>query len=310
MNFLYSIFLFGCLPVFSQVNQPAGQPPAKTSTSNKPVIGNNSLLWEISGRGLERSSYLYGTMHILCSTDAGISPRLKEAIKIAEQVYFEVDMDDMNEMLGMLNHARMNNGLKIADLVSPEEYIRIQEYFKSIKTPIPFAMMARFKPYFVAAVISESIMECEQKSSMEQEIMAEARKGDKEILGLETISFQASLFDSIPYEKQARDLVTYVDSIESYRKNAAEMIEIYRNQEIDKMDSLLIRSDPGMAEYMDMLLYTRNIRWTDTINEQVFNKPTIFAVGAGHLGGEKGVIALLKKRGFTLKPLPNDTKTQ
>ena len=201
--------------------------------------------------------------------------------------------------------ARMNNGLKISDLVSPVEYMRLEEYFSKNKSILPFAMMSRFKPYFITALISEGIMDCKQKSSVEQSIMTEARQYDKEVLGLETIEFQASIFDSIPYEKQAADLVTYVDSIDKFRETTLEMVEMYRNQDINHMDSLMEKSDPGMMQYMDLLLYDRNIRWAMQIPEQMFQKSTLFAVGAGHLGGEKGVISLLKKQGFTVKPLDN-----
>lgn len=291
--------------VYSQVKKPAvkakSAPPQKAVQPNR----NNSLLWEISGKGLTEPSYLYGTMHMVCEEDSKMSEGLKAAIKKARQVFFELDMDNMEEMMSVMKFARMNNGLKISDLVSPVEYMRLEEYFSKNKSVLPFAMMSRFKPYFITALISEGIMDCKQKSSVEQSIMTEARQYDKEVLGLETIEFQASIFDSIPYEKQAADLVTYVDSIDKFRETTLEMVEMYRNQDINHMDSLMEKSDPGMMQYMDLLLYDRNKRWAMQIPEQMFQKSTLFAVGAGHLGGEKGVISLLKKQGFTVKPLDN-----
>jgi uncharacterized protein YbaP (TraB family) len=148
-------------------------------------------------------------------------------------------------------------------------------------------------------------MGCKKKVSVEQMIMAEARQYDKEVNGLETLEFQASIFDSIPYEKQAQDLVEYVDSIDKFKEITMKMVEMYRKQDINNMDSLMEQSDPGMMQYMDVLLYDRNKRWASQIPEQAFNMPTLFAVGAGHLGGEKGVISLLKQQGFTVRPLDN-----
>jgi uncharacterized protein len=266
---------------------------------------NNSLLWEVSGKGLAAPSYLYGTMHMVCAEDTKMSEGLKSAIKKSKQVYFELDMDNMEEMMSVLKYARMNNGLKISDLVSPEDYQKLEDYFKNNKSVLPFGMMSRFKPYFITAIISEGIMGCKKKVSVEQMIMAEARQYDKEVNGLETLEFQASIFDSIPYEKQAQDLVTYVDSIDKFRDITMKMVEMYRQQDINNMDSLMEQSDPGMMQYMDVLLYDRNKRWASQIPEQMFNMPTMFAVGAGHLGGEKGVINLLKQQGFTVKPLDN-----
>jgi uncharacterized protein len=265
----------------------------------------NSLLWEVSGKGLAAPSYLYGTMHMVCAEDTKMSEGLKNAIKKSKQVYFELDMDNMEEMMSVLKYARMNNGLKISDLVSPVDYQKLEDYFKNNKSVLPFGMMSRFKPYFITAIISEGMMACKKKVSVEQMIMTEARQYDKEVYGLETLEFQASIFDSIPYEKQAQDLVTYVDSIDKFKDITMKMVDMYRKQEINNMDSLMEQSDPGMMQYMDVLLYDRNKRWASQIPEQMFNMPTLFAVGAGHLGGDKGVINLLKQQGFILKPLDN-----
>ncbi len=311
MPAIKSVLVLFCVFIACYSIAQSGRPSKKKSPakpqSRAPVNKNNTLLWEISGRGLKEPSFLYGTMHIICAEDTRMSDGLRNAIKMSGQVYFEVDMDNMEEMMGALKFARMNNGLKIADLVTLEEYKRVEEYFSKKKSMIPFGMMSRFKPYFVTALISEGIMDCEQKSSVEQLIMTEARNNEKEVLGLETIEFQASIFDSIPYEKQAKDLVAYIDSIDKFKKVTLEMVEHYRTQNIHSMDSLMERSDPGMMQYMDMLLYDRNKRWAMQMPEQMFEKSTLFAVGAGHLGGEKGVINLLRKQGFTLKPLDNTT---
>lgn len=290
----------------TQTKKPAVKPkttiPPKTS---QPVNPNHTLLWEISGKGLLQPSYLYGTMHIVCEDDLKMSEGLKKAIADSKQVFFEIDMDDMEEMMGVLKYARMNNGLKISDLVTADEYIRIEQYFKNNKSPLPLNMMSRFKPYFITAMISESLMTCEKKSSVEQLIMTAAREQEKNVSGLETVAFQSSLFDSIPYEKQAKDLVMYVDSIDNYKKVTLEMSDIYRRQDIEGMDSLLVKSDPGLEQYMGILLYDRNKRWAEQIPEQAHEMSTLFAVGAGHLGGDKGVINLLRQQGFTVKPLKN-----
>ena len=289
----------------AQNKHPEPQQKAASSQKVVPANPNNSLLWEVSGKGLTTPSYLYGTMHMVCAEDTKMSEGLKSAIKKSQQVYFELDMDNMEEMMSVLKFARMTNGLKLSDLISQDDYQKLEDYFKNNKSVLPFGMMSRFKPYFITAIISEGIMGCKKKISVEQMIMTEARQYDKEVNGLETLEFQASIFDSIPYEKQAQDLVMYVDSIDKFREITMEMVDMYRKQDINNMDSLMEKSDPGMMQYMDVLLYDRNKRWAEQIPQQMFNMPTLFAVGAGHLGGEKGVISLLKKQGFTVKPLDN-----
>ncbi len=268
----------------------------------------NTLLWEVSGKDMQKPSYLFGTMHILCADDATLSDNLKKAIKDAGEIYFELDMDNIQEMLGAVKYLRMNDGRKLEELLTPEEYHRVEDYFSKNKFPMPLSMMGRFKPYFISSLIGEKMMDCEKKNGMEELIMKEAKQYGKEIKGLETAAFQAGIFDSIPYEKQAKDLVAYIDSIDNYKKTTLEMVDVYRNQDLQRMDSLIRKSDPGMDQYMDLLLYDRNRNWVKHIPAITHHgrQTVLFAVGAGHLAGPKGVISLLRKDGFTVKPLKND----
>ena len=279
--------------------------PANKTGALKKDNPDHTLLWQISGKGLPQPSYIFGTMHILCADDAKLSAPLKKVIKDSKQVFFEVDMDDMQQMMGALQYARMNDGRKLSDLLTPVEHDRLKAYFDKHKSILPFSMMARFKPYFINAVVAEGMMDCKAKGGMEESIMKESKLYDKEIKGFETMEFQASLFDSIPYEKQAKDLLMYIDSIEVYKKNTMDMVELYRKQDLQLMDSLISKSDPGMEQYMDLLLYSHNKRWASEIPEQMFQGPTLFAVGAGHLPGENGVLKLLRDQGFTVKPVNN-----
>src|SRR5262245_58809314 len=81
-----------------------------------------TLLWEISGNGMAKPSYLFGTMHILCETDAKLSENLKKIIKDCDAICFELDMDNQQETLGFLKHARMSDNQKLQDLLSQEEF--------------------------------------------------------------------------------------------------------------------------------------------------------------------------------------------
>ncbi|WP_315822809.1 TraB/GumN family protein [Paraflavitalea speifideaquila] len=219
-----------------------------------------------------------------------MSANLKKAIKDVQVIYFELDMDDMNELMGAMKYLKMNDGKKLSDLLTKEEYDRVDKYFKAHKMPMSLSFMNRFKPYFVSSLIGEQVMTCdnEKKNGMEQQIMAESKQYEKEIKGLETAEFQAGLFDSIPYDKQAKDLVAYIDSIDSYKQVTLEMVDVYRKQDLQKMDALVQKSDPGMEQYMDLLLFGRNRRWVANMPNMMGPRSTLFAVGAGHLGGTRG----------------------
>lgn len=275
----------------------------KTPVKNsKKETTANSLLWKISGKGLSSPSYLFGTMHILCSEDAQLSDSLKYAIRTTDKVYFEIDMDNMTEMMGALRYIRMKDNQTLSDLLSEDAYKKVKDFFTKNPAIIPFSMMEKFKPYFIASLISEQKMPCKQMDGMEQVIMTYAKKNRKEIKGLETAAFQASIFDSIPYKKQAEQLVKMIDSIDVKDTDADKLEEVYRSQDLAKIQEMILKED-DINQSLDLLLYNRNKRWAVEIDSIIQTKPCLFAVGAAHLPGDKGVINLLKNRGYKVSPM-------
>jgi uncharacterized protein YbaP (TraB family) len=145
---------------------------------------------------------------------------------------------------------------------------------------------------------------------MEQVIMEEAKQYKKKIKGMETMAYQAGVLDSIPYQLQAQQLVSYIDSANKgvdEDKNLKEMFNAYKNQDLKKLEELLIESDAGMAGFTDILLYHRNRNWVNKLKTLMPEKSLLVAVGAGHLPGEKGLISLLRKEGYTVTPVENKT---
>jgi len=272
-------------------------------------MNENTLLWKISGNGLQKPSYLFGTMHLLCAGDAKLSDNLKNVIRESEQIYFEVDMDDFMGMMGAVKYLKMNGNKKLQDILTAEEYKKIKDYFEKKPSMIPLEMMQYFKPYFISSLISEQSMDCAAQGGMEQSIMQESQQYKKEIKGLETVEFQASVFDSIPYELQAKELVKYIDSADKNDDATKELVAVYKTQDLKKIQELTEKEDGGVAKFIDLLLYNRNADWVNKISTIMPVNGVLFAVGAAHLPGEKGVINLLRKKGFTVKPMENSLGT-
>ena len=266
----------------------------------------HTLLWRISGKNITHPSYLFGTMHILCAKDAGLSDSLKAAIKKCDEIYFEINLGDMMGMLNSMKFMKMNGNTTLADLLKPEEYARVKDYFaKNVPFP-PFSMLERFKPMLVSGIIEEQAMDCPEKDGMEMQILSESKNYDKPVDGLETAEFQATLFDSIPYAEQAKDLVNSIDSADQNKKMTRQLVELYNSQDLDGIDSLS-RKDDGGAEssHMDLLLYSRNRKWAGLLDGLLRQKSLLIAVGAAHLPGKGGVIDLLRKEGYTVEPVQN-----
>ena len=302
---LVSILAFG---------QPATAPKASTDTLQKATYQpvENSLLWAISGKDLKDTSYLYGTIHLIDKEDFFLTEATKKAFNESEHVVFEINIEKMNDLMsqfGLLMKAFMNEGQTLKDFLSEEEYKEVKDHFaeKGI-TDFLWNMMERIKPMFLTMFAStdltgENPMTSGEMVSYEMELLAKAQEQEKPIDGLETAEYQMSMFDSIPYEAQAKMLIESirVDSVASNELD--QMVDLYKNQDINGMISMFDEDTEGIGKYEDYLLINRNKNWIPVMSGMMTTQPTFFGVGAGHLAGEFGVVNLLKEAGYTLTPL-------
>ncbi|MEO6549599.1 MAG: TraB/GumN family protein [Ferruginibacter sp.] len=276
----------------------------QSQTGLKINSDDNSLLWEVTGNGLAKPSYLFGTFHLMCKDDIHFSDQLKTALTGADLVYMEMDMDDPSMLLGGFMMMNMKDGKKLQDLYTMEEYQKIASFFKdSLSTP--FSMLQRIKPFFLVAMLYPKLMPCTTLSGVEEELVKMAKQQKKEIKGLETMEFQSAVFDSIPYEEQAKELLKSIDSLPAYKNYFDTMITVYKSQRLGEIENLFKDTEFGMENHQDLLLNDRNKNWVVQLKTIMAKQGVFVAVGAGHLVGKQGLISLLRKEGYTLKPVEN-----
>jgi uncharacterized protein len=300
--------IWGVMAISASIVSCAQHEKPKTSPGiNDTNPGNNTLLWKISGNGLERPSYLFGTIHLLCADDAVLSDNMKKVIRDADEVYLEVDMDNIVDMLGAVSRMKMKGDTSLRDLLDQADYEKVKDYFETNSSMIPFSMLEKYKPILAASMLESKSMPCDNTSAMEQVIMQNAKEHGKNIKGLESMAYQAGILDSIPYKLQAEQLVQYIDNAgkESGDTELSQMWKAYNDQDLEKLEELIVKSDIGMSNYTDLLLYRRNRNWVSQLKNLLPKKSLLIAVGAGHLPGENGVISLLRKAGYTVTPVDN-----
>ncbi len=268
----------------------------------------NTLLWRVSGEGLSKPSYLFGTMHLLCADDIDLSDSLKSAISKADKVYLELEMDNMFEMIGAMQHMQMRGDTTLADLLTESEYKKVKRYFEENGSMLPFAMLETYKPLLVTALIAEQQAKtCDNMVAMEQLIMKEAKNEGKKIKGLETMNYQLAIFDKIPYRFQAKQLYQMVSGeTKDDGTEIKKLTEAYRSQKLDALEDITKSEDTGMKDFANILLYDRNANWAKQLIELMSKNSLVVAVGAGHLPGKKGVISLLRQAGYKVEPVKNE----
>lgn len=272
-----------------------------------PAFAQHSLLYKISGKGLTQPSYLYGTIHMICPDDFSVSDQLKDVFSKAKTLYLEVDMDDP-AMMGQLMQAMQEKteGYKLENIFKPEDFARLKQYFKdSMKMDLAF--FQQMKPMMILSTMLSKSLDCPQPASYEVTFLNMAKEQQKTVEGLEGLDAQINVFDKIADSTESRMIMEYVNDMQKQRDIFARIVSAYQEQDIQKIHDFL-KESPEMAGYEDVFVYDRNRSWIPVMEKAAQKESTLFACGAMHLGGEQGVVALLRKQGYTVEPLPNDLK--
>lgn len=272
------------------------------------VPTEKALLWRISGNGLKRPSHLFGTIHLIPKSDFRLDAPTLAAINDARAVAFEIDMKEMTNLraqFSLMTKAFMADGKTLRDLLPPDDYALVHD--RLAENGMPPAMLERLKPMFLSTMLGSEkerggLMGMGEKTtSVEMEIFSIAKKRKTPTAGLETAAYQLAIFDSIPYEAQAQMLVESLRAATDSTDELAQMVALYLTKDINAMAESIVGEDSGLKDYERLLLANRNRNWLAPMGRMMRQQPTFFAVGAGHLGGAQGVVALLRKQGYRVE---------
>lgn len=260
-----------------------------------------SLLWEISGNGLEKPSYLYGTIHLICPDDLIVSDVLKETFDKTDQLVLEIDMDAPDFMQKMQKFSINSEKKNFSESLSEEDKKVIndflQEHFKADLTQLGY-----MKPFVILSMILSKSLDCSELASYEMTFIQITKEQKEEVLGLEEVEDQVAIFDGIPLNKQLGWLVEYTKDEGKMKEQMKKIVEAYKAEDLLKIQHMIMES-PEFMDFAQVLLTDRNKNWISKIERYAKATPTLFAVGAGHLSGEDGVIELLKNQGYILTPV-------
>jgi len=263
----------------------------------------NALLWEVSGNGLEEPSYLFGTIHILCPDQFSLDERVKDALGKTNRTMLEMDMDEPSFGQQMQSMAVDPNRRNITSELSDREFEIVNSYLQS-NYGMTLNQVEMLRPFMVLSMVIAKLPDCEQPISFENKFIELSKRSGAEIIGLESVEEQFSIFDEIDYEEQVDWIVDYISDRVEAKKLFDDMSDAYRRGDINALHDYVVNS-PELEEFADLILYDRNRRWIERIEEAIRKEPTFIAFGAGHLASQNGIIHLLKKKGYTVRPMMN-----
>jgi uncharacterized protein YbaP (TraB family) len=269
---------------------------------------NAQLLWKVSGNGLQKPSYLFGTHHIADQTICDGIKGFNDAYNSVEHLYGEVDTDKMNGIgtqLKAMSRMKLPDGQTLSSLYT-EEQLKVIDEFVTAVMGVGVKSFDNFKPVMLSSSLQVFIAmklypEYDAAKAIDSHMQTKAKKDKKVVKGLETIDFQLDLLYNEPIEKQAADLLEMAEKSKESEESIIKLTELYRQQDLKGLwDLMLEDTEP---EEMEDLLFKRNRNWVAQMKEIMPSASAMFVVGAGHLPGEHGVIRLLENEGYKLEPV-------
>ena len=274
---------------------------------------NAQLLWKVSGNDLSKPSYILGTHHLAPLSIVDSIANFKETLSNVDQVYGELIMKEMQNPANMqkIQQAIMLPGdTTLQSLLTEARYDSVAASVKQLMV-VDLKMMDKVKPAFLNTQITmvlamKTIKGFNPQQQLDSWVQVEAEKQGKKIGGLETMDYQMGvLFNSQSLQRQAELLYGCVKYIDKMEDQAVRMTNAYMKQDLKKLNAIINEKMgncyDALSEEEDKLIYNRNSNWSKLIPSLMKANSTLFAVGAGHLLGERGVLNLLKKQGYIIE---------
>lgn len=258
---------------------------------------DKSLLWEISGNGLSKSSYLYGTIHMICGNDYFLSDKTKKAFTASDNLVLEVNLSDPKEL--STGQQLAYGKVPLSKTLSPEQLNELDVLLQK-RTGMTVKQVDKFSLMTVMSLITMKSFGCTDVKSYEMEFIAMAKESNKGVTGFESIIAQWGFLNNAYSDAEVIKMLQ-----ESNDDNTKKMVQNYIQENLPEIYKEITAPKVMNENARKWLLEVRNENWVVKMPDMMKDKSTFFAVGAAHLLGEQGVINLLKKKGYIVKPILN-----
>ena len=264
----------------------------------------NSLFWEISGNGVAMPSYLYGTMHLrdsklFCLPDSA-QLRLDSCNTLALEIV--IDFNDTKALFASI--LVQDEKQYLSEILTKQEYKKVKKAVRENCDVATLLLMDKMRPFMLAAALMEAQHKSDVKLPMDLQFQKNAEERGNKLVSLESVSSQIAVLDKIPIEMQKKELLATVDSLKQNKILLDSLVSMYLRQDLN---GLMLTSENSSADFDSLFqaefLDQRNINMVNGIVKLLPPGNAFIAVGAAHLAGEKGLIALLRKEGYVVRPV-------
>lgn len=259
----------------------------------------------------EPPSWLFGTIHLPDPRVTRLHPDAARAFEQADAVYTEIPMDAKNTMQMGLVSLR-SDGRTLRDVLPRTTWQRLDERLKRIHPQLDATLLSPMKTWAVygGMLLFESQLQYPDLRPLDWQLYRKATDAGKEVGGLEQLEEQIRVFEHFTEAEQQQMLLALLDEMDRFdHRNESMtgfMIQWYLSGDYMRFEELLesmpMASDPGLRKELEkQLIYDRNARFAQRIAEKIRENPGksfFFAIGMGHLAGERSIQALLEQAGI------------
>jgi len=267
------------------------------------------LLWKVSDAN--NSLYLLGSFHMLKTTDYPLAKSTDLAFDDAEQMYFELSPEEMNNpALGqkMAQAAMRTDGKTLQQSLSAETWKKFEA--SAAKNNLPAANFQGFEPWFVALILSVTEMQkvgLNPALGLDKHFMDRAAKAGKPAKGLETGASQIAIFDGMNVKQQEQFLQDALDESADMKKKIDELHSTWRNADDKALFNIMAKEmNQKYPELYQTINLDRNKAWLPKLEAMLKDNDkddVMVVVGSLHLVGDDGVIKMLKSKGYKVERL-------
>ncbi len=266
-----------------------------------------SLLWEITGKGMKKPSYLIGTMHVSSKLAFHLPDSFYHAIRQSEVVALETNPETWQEDMSKYDLEGNSYQSTEGNVGVPNDYLTINTLkFYKYDTKIERSLYSN--PSTINNLLYRSYgnesSDFEEDTYLDMYIFQCGKKWGKKVAGVEDYGESMKLMEEA-YKDAAKDktrkMRSYDDMDEDY--SMEKLQEAYRKGDLDLLDSINRFNSFSLA-FDEKFLFRRNDIQADNIDSIIRSGSILFVgVGAAHLPGDRGVIEILRRKGYKLRPV-------
>lgn len=264
------------------------------------------VLWRVTAdgpAGAGHTSYVLGTMHTAGTEVIDSLAGLDGALECATVVYGEVDASDMKLSPAAMACAIAPSDSTLQRLLSPAALDSVCRYVSTfgVDGARTLEALGKMKPAMLDAFLEMRRAGASTDMAMDIALQHRATAMGKDVRALETAEQQVRMLMGTPVAEQLEALMESVRAPEAAQAVSDSLVAAYRCQDLETIGRLLAR---GMREaYVERMVYARNRAWAAVLVSEMRCRSVLVAVGAGHLVGPEGLLAMLRSAGFDVSPV-------